>query len=350
MAYGSTFPITAAKYGGSIGILSAQIISLNGYQEPGNQNSLGVASERYSVFLAPCETVDAEIIRLTDENNSDLDTIISTSASVGVAISFASDSEAQTALDNLYSDAKTNNYPNSLNVGWADTSGIGSIPVVPNPETSTFTEGDLVYEGGGAYGFVAFTTTSSQVYLRSVVGVFSGGSISSITSGEPAPGDPTVGFATGIYTIGIASVHHDVSLIESYGNLEPPNASAENPYGGYSSPILTSSNQGLGIGNTFFKNGIDTGDGGNRLLNSLSGNIIAFSTSTYPSQANIIFNTVDEIETNRVSIGTFTSSANNVKPTKTGYALNVWAYSRGNYIADQDVISLQSTIDILENL
>lgn len=333
-AVGSTFPITADAYGGAVGILSAQIISINGYEEPGNQNSLGVASERYAVMLEPCEVVDQKIIDLTDSINTNKQLILDTDP--GIAQSFVSDAAAQTALSDLYGDTRTNNYPNCQSVSFASSL---SLPV-----SAAFTVDDVVFEtGGGAYGFVAIATVSSEVYLRSVVGVFTGGSISSISGGSE------VGFATDIYSIGIASIHNDVSLIRFYGDLEPADASSDNPYGNYSTPVLTTSNKGIGAGNTFFKNGIDTGDGGNRMLNALKGNVIAFDTSTYPTQEATITSAISDITTDRVGVGTYTGSANVVKNTKTGYALNVWAYTRGNKVVDDRTTSIQAAIDLLED-
>jgi len=342
-----TWSIPTYTYGGIVGILSAQKDSNVEQLEPQNQRSIGVATERYNAFLCPCEVIDSEILVGTTNINDGKQTILDVQP--GVAASFGTDGAAQTALDDLYGDTKVRNYPNSQNVGWANTSGIGSIFVPPLPVVSTFTEGDLVYEAGGAYGFVAFTTTASSVYLRSVVGLFTGGSISSITSGEPAPGDVTVGFATGIFSIGVASYHDDCSLIEYYGNLEPANADNDNPYGNYSSPILTSSNKGLGVGNTFFENAIDTGDGGLRMLNSLKGNVIAFSTSTYSSAYNTVVTQKNIIDEERIGVGSLTGSVNVMKESKTSFALEQWSYIRGNRILQDRNGALDSAIDVFDD-
>ena len=204
-----------------------------------------------------------------------------------------------------------------------------------------------------AAGVVSISTAfGAFVVVESVVNTFSvTGSGSSTGLGDITIGGVNYERSDSLAYTGMTKIREDVTMVTSYPNLEPPNDSVENPYSGDTYPLLSSSTNGVGYAQTFFKNAIDTGAGGTPTIGGASnyGKVYTFDTSS-ASSVNSSIDTLDnEVVTLRSGMVSYTASSNIIKPIKIGYAVNIWSYDRGNNTVTGKNAEYENAINILND-
>ena len=335
------FGVTTSPMNTAVGILSAQVVANQSglTTEGGQATTLGINSFRYDLFLPAAQGIDSVIIDKTDSINNKKTQFVSLGGFDvynGAPIGFGNTTLAVAALNTLYGGSTTTQKGLvRLNFG---SSGI-------------FTAGQfVVQENSDGFGTIGFSTNGSFVIMSGILTSFNTTDDCSVGTGETFGGNSTVvGTPSSIDVVGVGSLFEDLTIVKQYPNLEPVNTNISSPFINVQYNELTTSNDGLGIANTFFQNGVDTGAGGSPLFSQSNfiGTVFAFSTTANAGAATSIFNIEPEIDSLRTGIGSDQSSTNIVKDFKVGYAVNVWTFEKNVSVAQSRITDLNNVIGIL---
>ena len=336
---------------GAIGIIEGNIVGLKQGIVDSATTTVGVNTFRYEKMLEPSTTIDGFV---NDNFTSVITTAKNSILSLGGLTAFQSNavyynsvSAAESALDNIYGgngNATTviSKYNIYTNVNFPPTTAAnGSIP-----EGATIGQ-----EGSGATGIAvsAISTPVNQPYallVKNVSGTFVAGAANTITVSGAGFTSPS-----SINYVGAGDVYQDIVLVTNFPKLEPPDTSAETPFTGRQSKILTNSNKGLGVANTYYANAV----------NDLTFGDFVDSVDSLPKLGEVLAidpgsGNVAQITTQRQNIGvlrtgvvSYVGGGDTVKRRKKGYAVNVWTLSNNRDNFNADITGLQAAIGVLED-
>tara|TARA_B100000683_G_scaffold267729_1_gene301863 strand:+ start:1493 stop:2662 length:1170 start_codon:yes stop_codon:yes gene_type:complete len=382
------FAVTS--YNGAVGILSAQIVSLDQTLNlPSSDTELDTDENRYELFRTPAAAIDNNIlVKYVNPINAQKDTIV-TNGQISVfesnPIFYASESAALTALEALYG-AHTSDtgvyssrqvlaslrFPGSvlINAPIGATVTQAGNPDVINGQNAVngkvFGSGETI--AGSPYLLVSnvdngnFTTHQSSIFPNAGVGqtVFING-VPIAVGVSPVNSD----------FIAVADIHDDIDVMHVYPNLEPTvNSNDDDIFGGAKNVILSQSNKGLGIANTFFANGLSTSTSspvpslgifveieGSSSAVPKRGEVFTFNTASGSSQASAISASrtaigelrVGTSDPTNVGVTTFNNASRIVKDNKQSFAIHVWSGRRMRQVATNDKASFLTAINILED-
>ena len=368
---------------GPVGILSASIISLDqGLNTPDSETALQVDKDRYEMFKTPAATVDKKTVdNFVDPINSKkADVVTNGQFSVWQANEqlYPDLASAENALDALYGDPDNTDglYSNKQIISvveWGGTpsSGIGSGFVPGNPTvTMTVGAGATVSQPGEGSGFALIDTTitagtSGRILVENVTGSFKTGAKPLSMASSPTSGitSNVVTTVSGVQYLGEADINDDIFVAHFYPNMEPPDPGQEDIFANPVNKIIASSSDyGLGIGNTFYRNGLSTTPSQpNPVLGvfvecdtsvPFKGKVYTINTSA--SEATTIGNKKSEIQTLRVGTGSphtsvaeFANAGGVIKEQKQSYAVNVWSGERMKVVMNNDKTTFQTAIGVL---
>ncbi len=381
------FAVTS--YDGAVGILSAQIISLDQTLNlPASDTELDTDEDRYELFKTPAVAIDNNIlVKYIDPINAQKDIIV-TNGQISVwqsnPVYYASESAALTALETLYGahTADTGVYSNRQAIAVLRFAASVTISA-SNGQTVTQAGDPDVIEGENAVNGKVFGsgTVGGLPYLL-VSDVDNGNFTTNVSSVAPNVGVGQTVFVNGspiainvspLHSdfIGVGDVHDDIDLMHLYPNLEPTvNSDNDDIFGGEKNVILTQSNKGLGIANTFFANGLSTSTSnpvpslgvfvdveGSTSAVPKKGDVLTFDTTSGSSQASAISASrtaigelrVGTSDPSDVGITTFNNASRIVKDNKQSFAVHVWSGKRMRQVATNDKAAFQTAINILED-
>ena len=375
---------------GPVGILSASIISLDqSLNTPDNETALQTDKDRYEMFKNPAATIDKKALDdFVDPINSKKATVVTNGQfSVWQAneFSYATQGEAENALDHLYGDPDNTDGLYSKKqvisiITWTGSPGSpgnglpptdpGYIgPTGPSPSaTITVSAGAAVTQTGQGSGVALIDTTitagtSGRIIVEQVSGGFVSGS-DELWLGPFGGTQSVVSSVAGVNFIAEGEIYDDVVVAHFYPNMEPPDPGQEDIFANPVTKIITSSNLGLGIGNTFYRNGLSTtASQPNPVLGDfvdtdtgvpLKGKVYTFDISA--SESTTVINNKQEIQTLRIGTGSpqtsapeFANAAGVVKEQKQSYAINVWSGERMKVVMNNDKSSFETAIAVLTN-
>lgn len=345
-----TFGLPNQFYGGVVGNFS----SLVAIGTTGNNYSLNINQGRYDDILVPCRVVDDKIVddylEPINVKKQSIQQLGHSGTWIGFPTTFNTSGEALSAISPLYQDSHTSNDNQACSV-LGFTSYVGGVNVTAGQVVSQLID-DTVDPILYATGVVSISTTGGSVVVQDVVGTFdligagSSTGVGNVTIGGVDYERP----GTLKYT-GLTKIREDVTMVTKYPNLEPADSSADNPWAGDTYPLLDNSTNGVGYAQTFFKNAIDTGAGGNPTIGAAQdyGKVYTFNLTAASSLVSQIDTLDSEVVTLRSGMVSYTATSNVLKPIKIGYAVNIWSYERGNAIVVADNNKFKQAIDILSD-
>jgi hypothetical protein len=310
-----------------------------------SETTLGVNTERYNLILSPCQAMDTKVIDILDDINTDKNSITDTGDLDNYkshAIYYPSANAANTATQTLY-DGVLSSVEAYTNLNFA----------IPTSAT-TFTAGVAVSSSGGGTGVVAITSTSAvgvafSVMIRNVSGTFGIGQTVFV-------GSPGIAFSSpsSLDYVGTGQIYNDIVVESFYPNLEPPNTGVENPFTGLQANILSSSNDGLGVANTFYGNSLlNAGTLGTLVptdtANNSLGRVYAFDTNSGSAEETTITNLISDVTSTRTGISSYNNGASTLKGHKKGFAVNMWTLNKSNSDIQSNITDLESVITILQD-
>ena len=158
--------------------------------------------------------------------------------------------------------------------------------------------------------------------------------------------------------VGTGEIYDDNIILTFYPNLEPANTGTQNPLQPENLIPLTSSNEGQGVANTFYKNSLTNPGGGPVPSENLPSGVV-HTTSNSPSSKGTVFayngsnstvnNQISDIISKRTELSDPNSSSNVIKGDKKGYAQNVWMISKSDSDLSQRQTDIATAIAILED-
>jgi hypothetical protein len=327
-----------------VGLLSARVASSQELINLNNgQTTLGVNSDRYSAILEPCQVMDGKVVDYLNDITTDKTSIFS----LGSISNF-------TTYPKYYSDTSSANSATGSIFGntLTSTEAMSNLNFSALSVTSatTFSAGVAVSSSSGGTGVVAITSTSSvgiafSVIVKSVSGSFGIGSTVYL-------GSPGVAFTTlsSLNYVGTGKIYSDNVIITYYPDLEPANTSVESPFEDEQFRVLTNSNKGLGVANTFYTNSLS---GGSIVYSDDSisqiGEVFAFDTVTGASIKSNIDSLISDISLNRTGITSYNDGSSTIKGYKKGYSVNIWSLKKTNVNLESDISDLQAAINILND-
>ena len=330
-----TFGLDNTYFGGVAGNFQSVVSTSN----TTNNDSRDLNQSRYNDILLPCQVVDDVIFddHLTPINTKkqNIQQLGHAGTWVGAAGTYLTAAAALNAISPIYQNCHTTNDDQACAViGITTIGGLdGDVGVAVTQQTS---EADPEDPGSTTFasGVVSISTTGGlYLVVQDVVGEFVVGGFGSTTGfGDVTVGGIGVGKPSYVFYTGMTKIREDVVMVTKYPNLEPPNADKDNPWEGDTYPLLDSSTNGVGYAQTFFKNAIDTGAGGNPTIGAAQnyGKVYTFDT-TSASSVNTQIDTLDnEVVTIRSGIVSYMATSNVIKPIKISYSVNIWSYERGN--------------------
>jgi len=354
--------------------------------------TLGVNSDRYDKVLVPSKVIDEKIddalhdsgLRSPDRNivsvrkgkervqtNADAD-VFNTAQKF-----YQSESAAKDAVKAIFqhSGDGTTTILSSADAG-------KSLLFSANNVSSFFSSGgtgftlnvgsEITQPGVGATAIVAIQTSRSQsdsgsfriIVKPETIGTFTAGVGNTIFI-SPSGGTPGTAFtdlSSPIEYVGMGSVYRDDVIVHEYPKLEPVDSSADTPFDGEEFNLISSisnSNLGVGVGNTFYRNGSDDSSipsfneevsWGSGKIPSFIGDVFAYDPSAIDSSY------TDEISAGlatvkywREQVDTLIPNANTLKGMKKDFAVNVWSLSKSESKMAADNANIDSLITILEN-
>lgn len=343
-----TFGLSNDYFGGVIGNFEAVVST----STTTNNDSRDLNQDRYDDILKPCQvvddvTVDAFLEPINTRKQS-IQQLGHAGTWVGAAGTYLTAAAALSAISPIYQDCHTTNDNQACSVigittigGLSASAGVSVMQQTSeddpdDPDTPTFTSGVVsISTVGGLY-----------LVVQDVEGEFIVGGLGSTTGfGDVSVGGVVVGKPSYVFYTGMTRIREDVVMVTKYPNLEPADDSADNPWAGDTYPLLDNSTNGVGYAQTFFKNAIDTGAGGNPTIAAAQnyGKVYTFNTTVASTINTQIDNLDSEVLTIRQGsdgnsgITSYISASNVIKGIKTGYAVNIWSYERGNkLVTDQN--------------
>lgn len=354
------FGVTTYTYE-PIGIMSANVASINqGLGGLSAYSTLGIQTYRYELFKNKAQEIDEKIqTTFMGPESNKKGQIVSIGGDTTTFIDhpqyYVSEVAALAGASSLYgleSEIQTSGVAADVNVG------LSVSMAAANP--GSYVVGDPVVNADGV-------TVGTIIVPRTLV-----------LSGTGTIGDPLkyrgnlefkrlapVGLgdtltASGITTnagnikyIGIASVYDDFIAVTKYPNLEPPNDSTDNPFGGRETVKATSSNAGIGAGNTFYGNSVVGNNYGNFVDTTdalpFRGDVLAFSTTTGSSEASDIADLRAEFPDIRSGVSSYVNASTSVKGQKNDAAINVFSLKRAAVVTKDIRDGLSATINVLED-
>ena len=350
-----SFGLPNEFYGGVVGNFTAII----GSSTTTSNVSRDLNQGRYNDILVPCKVVDDKVLddylNPMNTKKQSIKQLGHFGTWVGAAKTYTSKDDARNAISPIYQNCHTTN-DNEVCTVLGFGTVIGGVTVVVGAAVSQQTsENDPFNPGSTTYasGSVSISTAGGgYVVVEGVSGDFvSSGAGSSTGLGDVTVNGVEIGRPSYVVYTGMTKIREDVTMVTSYPNLEPANDSVDNPYSGDTYPLLDSSTSGTGYGQTFFKNAIDTGAGGNPTIGGADnyGKVYTFDTSSASSVNNSIDTLDSEVVTLRAGMVSYTSTSNVIKPTKISYAVNIWSYDRGNNLVTGKNAEYQNVIDVLSD-
>lgn len=354
--------------------------------------TLGVNSDRYDKVLVPSKVIDEKIDDALHDSglrSPDRDIVsvrkgkerVQTNANADVFNTaqkfYQSESAAKDAVTAIFqhSGDGTTTILSSADAG-------KSLLFSANNVSSFFSSGgtgftlnvgsEITQPGVGATAIVAIQTSRSQsdsgsfriIVKPETIGTFTAGVGNTIFI-SPSGGTPGTAFtdlSSPIEYVGMGSVYRDDVIVHEYPKLEPVDSSADTPFDGEEFNLISSisnSNLGVGVGNTFYRNGSDDSSipsfneevsWGSGKIPSFIGDVFAYDPSAIDSSY------TDEISAGlatvkywREQVDTLIPNANTLKGMKKDFAVNVWSLSKSESKMAADNANIDSLITILEN-
>lgn len=354
--------------------------------------TLGVNSDRYDKVLVPSKVIDEKIddalhdsgLRSPDRNIVSVrkgKERVQTNANADVFNTaqkfYQSESAAKDAVTAIFqhSGDGTTTILSSADAG-------KSLLFSANNVSSFFSSGgtgftlnvgsEITQPGVGATAIVAIQTSRSQsdsgsfriIVKPETIGTFTAGVGNTIFI-SPSGGTPGTAFtdlSSPIEYVGMGSVYRDDVIVHEYPKLEPVDSSADTPFDGEEFNLISSisdSDLGVGVGNTFYRNGSDDSSipsfneevsWGSGKIPSFIGDVFAYDPSAIDSSY------TDEISAGlatvkywREQVDTLIPNANTLKGMKKDFAVNVWSLSKSESKMAADNANIDSLITILEN-
>ena len=354
--------------------------------------TLGVNSDRYDKVLVPSKVIDEKIddalhdsgLRSPDRNivsvrkgkervqtNADAD-VFNTAQKF-----YQSESAAKDAVTAIFqhSGDGTTTILSSADAGKSllfSTNNVSSFFLSGGTGFTLNVGSEITQPGVGATAIVAIQTSRSQsdsgsfriIVKPETIGTFTAGVGNTIFI-SPSGGTPGTAFtdlSSPIEYVGMGSVYRDDVIVHEYPKLEPVDSSADTPFDGEEFNLISSisdSDLGVGVGNTFYRNGSDDSSipsfneevsWGSGKIPSFIGDVFAYDPSAIDSSY------TDEISAGlatvkywREQVDTLIPNANTLKGMKKDFAVNVWSLSKSESKMAADNANIDSLITILEN-
>ena len=355
-----TFGLSNDYFGGVIGNFEAVVST----STTTNNDSRDLNQSRYDDILIPCQVVDdvtvAAFLEPINTRKQSIQQLGSAATWVGAAGTYLTAAAALNAISPIYQNCHTTNDNQACSVigittigGLAGSAGVSVVQQTSeadpeNPDNTTFASGVVSISTAGSFNLV----------VQDVEGVFVAGGFGSTTGlGNVTIGGIPAGKASYVFYTGMTRIREDVVMVTKYPNLEPADDSADNPWAGDTYPLLDNSTNGVGYAQTFFKNAIDTGAGGNPTIGAAQnyGKVYTFNTTVASSINTQIDNLDSEVldirqgSDGNSGITSYISTANVIKEIKTSYAVNIWSYDRGNKLIDEQNIDYRNAITVLSD-
>lgn len=355
--------------------------------------TLGVNSDRYDKVLVPSKVIDEKIdnaLHFFDargdsisssyegkrrvQRNAD-DDVFNTAQKFHSTESAAKD--AVTAIFQHSGDGTTT-ILSSADAGKSllfSATDVNNRFQTPGSQISILKNTEITQPGVGATAIVAITTSITLpisepfriIVKPETIGTFTynqsgiGNTIFITFLGTPGTAFTDLSSLSIMY-VGMGSVYRDDVIVHEYPKLEPVDSSADTPFDGEEFNLISSisdSNLGVGVGNTFYRNGSDDSSipsfneeasWGSGKIPSFIGDVFAYDPSTIDSSY------TDEISAGlatvkywREQVDTLIPNANTLKGMKKDFAVNVWSLSKSESKMTADNANIDSLITILEN-
>lgn len=349
--------------------------------------TLGVNSDRYDKVLVPSKVIDEKIDNALHDVGRDLEsqivsirdgkTRVQTNANADVFNTaqkfYQSESAAKDAVTAIFqhSGDGTTTILSSADAGKSLLFSANNVSSFFSSGGTGFTldAGSLITQSD-ATSIVAIQTSRSQsdsgsfriIVKPESTGTFSIGSTVFISPRNGTPGTAFTDLSSPIEYVGMGSVYRDDVIVHEYPKLEPVDSSADTPFDGEEFNLISSirnSDLGVGVGNTFYRNGSDDSSipsfneevsWGSGKIPSFIGDVFAYDSSAIDSSY------TDEISAGlatvkywREQVDTLNPNANTLKGMKKDFAVNVWSLSKSESKMTADNANIDSLITILEN-
>jgi len=350
--------------------------------------TLGVNSDRYDKVLVPSKVIDEKIDNALHDIGLDIVSVrkgkerVQRNADADVFNTaqkfYQSESAAKDAVTAIFqhSGDGTTTILSSADAG-------KSLLFSANNVSSFFSSGgtgfslsvgsEITQPGVGATAIVAIQTSRSQsdsgsfrvIVKPETIGTFtynqSGvGNTIFISPSGGTPGTAFTDLSSQIEYVGMGSVYRDDVIVHEYPKLEPVDSSADTPFDGEEFNLISSiRNLGVGVGNTFYRNGSDDSSipsfneevsWGSGKIPSFIGDVFAYDSSSIDSSyTNEISAGLATVKYWREQVDTLNPNANTLKGMKKDFAVNVWSLSKSESKMAADNANIDSLITILEN-
>ena len=350
------FGVTTYTYE-PIGIMSANVASINqGLGGLSAYSTLGIQTYRYDLFKNKALEIDTKIQTIFMGPESDKKgQIVSIGGSTTTFIDhpkyYVSEISAlagASALYGLESEIQTTGVSADVVVGL-------SVSIsAANP--GSYVVGDPVVNGSGTTVGVVIvprTLTISGSFPVKYRGRLEFKQYAPVSIGDTLTASGVTTTAGAIQYIGISSVYDDFIAVTKFPNLEPPDDTTSNPFGGRQTIKATSSNAGIGAGNTYYGNSVVGSTYGNYVdtVDTLPfrGDVLAFDTTSGSTEATSIANLRTELGDIRSGVTSYVDASTSVKGQKIDSATNVFSLKRAAVVTENIRNGLTATINVLED-
>ena len=157
-------------------------------------------------------------------------------------------------------------------------------------------------------------------------------------------------------------MYKDIIITETFPNLEPPNASSNNPKGNPQYKILSGSTNGIGAGLTFHPNCVN-GAYDDFVYSDdtlpVIGTVLAFDGASNSSGLSSITSLRAEIKSLRginssdsnvrTGIASYVGAGSTVKNRKSSFAVNMWSLERSKVQGASQISNNNTAISILSD-
>ena len=377
MGFGiTTYNIGEGK-GKAIGLLQAENSSLTqSLNYTDEQTTLGVNSFRYSLFLEPAKVIDNAII---SKFETPLNSKKSSIAGIGNISTFESHpkyyssiSDALAAVETMYGAPGYTGVSGGTEYGDGVVSeratyvnlNISGIEIDADiaSRIGSISTGTPITQSGGASGVLAIARTAQvgvdvNLLLKDWTGTFSIGLGATVfVAGVAFTSNSLTNYA------GIGTMYKDIIITETFPNLEPPNASSNNPKGNPQYKILSGSTNGIGAGLTFYPNCINAAYDDFVYSDDtlpVIGTVLAFDGASNSSGLSSITSLRAEIKSLRginssdsnvrTGIASYVGAGSTVKSRKSSFAVNMWSLERSKVQGASQISNNNTAISILSD-
>jgi hypothetical protein len=222
--------------------------------------------------------------------------------------------------------------------------------------------GTAVSQFGGASGVLVLARTAqvgvdTNLLLKDWTGTFSAGAATTVfVAGVAFTSNSLTNYA------GIGTMYKDIIITETFPNLEPPNASSNNPKGNPQYKILSGSTNGIGAGLTFHPNCVN-GAYDDFVYSDdtlpVIGTVLAFDGASNSSGLSSITSLRAEIKSLRginssdsnvrTGIASYVGAGSTVKSRKSSFAVNMWSLERSKVQGASQISNNNTAISILSD-